>query len=183
MNLTRSLRTAALAGTGVFCLAAAAPAWSATARECYNDYRAAHKAGTAPGSYSEYKTAHCTDAAAPAAAAAPATEAPKPETAKTEPSATGTSAPADTAATDEGSKSPRKEKKTAAPVAYSGEAVFPSSISSKYSSLSAGKGRWSTCLDQYRANKASGKNGDLVWVGRTKSKSYWSVCNSHLLNK
>jgi hypothetical protein len=49
------------------------------------------------------------------------------------------------------------------PVA-TGNAVFPSSISSKYLSESAGKARRETCLDQYRANKANNANGGLKWI-------------------
>src|SRR5262249_48814410 len=35
-----------------------------------------------------------------------------------------------------------------------GNAVFPTAVSPKYSSESAGKARMHTCLDQYNANKA-----------------------------
>jgi hypothetical protein len=49
------------------------------------------------------------------------------------------------------------------PVA-TGNAVFPSSISSKYLSESAGKARRETCLDQCRANKANNANGGLKWI-------------------
>src|SRR5262249_15048493 len=36
-----------------------------------------------------------------------------------------------------------------------GNAVFPTAVSPKYSSESAGKARMHTCLDQYNANKAT----------------------------
>ena len=35
-----------------------------------------------------------------------------------------------------------------------------------------------TCLDQYRANKASGGNGDLKWI--EKGGGYYSQCNKRL---
>jgi hypothetical protein len=35
-----------------------------------------------------------------------------------------------------------------------------------------------TCLDQYRANKARGGNGDLKWI--EKGGGYYSQCNKHL---
>src|SRR5271169_2004689 len=41
-----------------------------------------------------------------------------------------------------------------APVA-TGNAVFPSAVSSKYAKDAAGKARMETCLDQYKANKTS----------------------------
>jgi hypothetical protein len=63
------------------------------------------------------------------------------------------------------------------PVA-TGNAVFPSSISSKYSSESAGKARRETCLDQYRANKANNANGGLKWI--EKGGGYYSECNKRL---
>jgi hypothetical protein len=61
---------------------------------------------------------------------------------------------------------------------YGASAVFPSAISPKYSSESAGKARLHTCLDQYKANKASNGNGGLVWI--TKGGGYYSECNKRL---
>ncbi|MBV9971604.1 MAG: hypothetical protein JO228_16600 [Xanthobacteraceae bacterium] len=60
----------------------------------------------------------------------------------------------------------------------SGGAVFPSSVSSKYSSESAGKARMHTCLDQYNANKASNGNAGLHWI--QKGGGYYSQCNAKL---
>ena len=57
-------------------------------------------------------------------------------------------------------------------------AVFPSAISPKYSKESAGKARMHTCLDQYKANKASNGNGGLVWI--TRGGGYYSECNKRL---
>jgi hypothetical protein len=59
-----------------------------------------------------------------------------------------------------------------------GNTVFPSAVSSKYSSDSAGKARMLTCRDQYEANKASNANGGLRWI--QKGGGYYSVCNKHL---
>lgn len=67
---------------------------------------------------------------------------------------------------------------TPAPPAATGTAVFPSAVSPKYSSEFAGKARMHTCLDQYRANKASGGNGDLKWI--EKGGGYYSQCNKRL---
>jgi hypothetical protein len=64
-----------------------------------------------------------------------------------------------------------------APVA-AGNAVFPSAVSAKYSSESAGKARFHTCLDQYRINKANGGNGSLKWI--EKGDGYYSECNKRL---
>ena len=59
-----------------------------------------------------------------------------------------------------------------------GNAVFPTTVSPKYSGESAGKARMQTCLDQYRANKANGGNGGLKWI--EKGGGYYSECNSTL---
>ena len=59
-----------------------------------------------------------------------------------------------------------------------GNAVFPTAISQKYSSESAGKARMHTCLDQYNANKATNANGGLKWI--QKGGGYYSECNKHL---
>ena len=66
---------------------------------------------------------------------------------------------------------------TAAPKA-AGSAVFPTAVSPKYSSETAGKARLHTCLDQYNANKASNANGGLRWV--QKGGGYYSECNKQL---
>jgi hypothetical protein len=58
--------------------------------------------------------------------------------------------------------------------ANASNAVFPSAVDSKYSKDSAGKARRETCLDQYRANKASNANGGL------KCGGYYSECTKKL---
>ena len=57
-------------------------------------------------------------------------------------------------------------------------AVFPSGIAPKYANESVGKARMHTCLDQYRANKASNGNGGLKWI--QKGGGYYSACNKRL---
>ena len=74
-------------------------------------------------------------------------------------------------------------KKEAAPPpaaapAATGNAVFPSAVDPKYSSLSAGKQRFKTCDDQYNANKATNANGGLKWI--QKGGGYYSECNKRL---
>jgi len=68
--------------------------------------------------------------------------------------------------------------KPAEPKVASGPAVFPAAISAKYSSEKPAKQRFHTCLDQYRANKATGNNGGLKWV--QKGGGYLSQCTKKL---
>jgi hypothetical protein len=68
--------------------------------------------------------------------------------------------------------------RTAATPAAPGNAVFPSAISSKYSNESPGRARMHTCLDQYKANKASSANGGLRWIQR--GGGYYSECTKQL---
>jgi hypothetical protein len=88
-------------------------------------------------------------------------------------------APAPTAATPP-KPAPAAAAKPAAPAAPAagGAAVFPSAVSSKYSSESAGKARMHTCLDQYNANKAGTGNAGLHWI--QKGGGYYSQCNTKL---
>jgi hypothetical protein len=122
-------------------------------QECSAKYKAAKDAGTLNGmKWNDFRKAQCgtgaTAAPAPAAAQVPA---------------------------------PTTTRPTAAPKpasAATGNAVFPSAVSSKYSSESAGKARMHTCLDQYNANKANNANGGLKWI--EKGGGYYSECNKHL---
>ncbi len=68
--------------------------------------------------------------------------------------------------------------KTATTTSKAGGAVFPSSVSSKYSSELAGKARMHTCLDQYNANKSGNGNAGLHWI--QKGGGYYSQCNAKL---
>ena len=74
-------------------------------------------------------------------------------------------------------KNPPAKPEAQAPQAK-GNAVFPTAVSPTYSKESAGKARMHTCLDQYKANKATGGNGGLVWI--QKGGGYYSECNKRL---
>ena len=132
-------------------------AYALSMKECSAKYQEAKKAGTLNGvKWNDFRKAEC----GAEAAAAPE---PAPAPAATPPAATSTAKPA--------------APPVAAPVA-TGNAVFPSAISPKYSSESAGKARKETCLDQYKANKANNANGGLKWI--EKGGGYYSECNKHL---
>jgi hypothetical protein len=126
-----------------------APASALSMKACNEEWNGMKTAGTVGDKkYADFRKECLARPAAPAAAA-PAAPAPAPTTAA----------------------------KPAAPAA-AGAAVFPSSVSSKYSSESAGKARMHTCLDQYNANKASSGNGGLHWI--QKGGGYYSQCNTKL---
>ncbi|GAN93557.1 hypothetical protein Gbth_025_022 [Gluconobacter thailandicus F149-1 = NBRC 100600] len=168
-RLLSRLSLAAVLAAGL----ATVPAHAMTAKECHAAFQSAKKGGTLNGqSYKAFKAANCgtetpdaaSAAAAPAAATAPTT---------TVPVTTGKANPPDSSVA--GTKAPIASK--SAPVT-SGNVVFPSAVSSQYSSLSAGKARMKTCVAQYNANKANGGNGNLKWI--QKGGGYWSQCNSRL---
>lgn len=96
--------------------------------------------------------------------------------AATAPSAAPAQQPAATASPPPEPK--KKKAATAAAPAPSGPAVFPSAVDPKYSTLSAGKARMKTCLDQYHANKGTNANGGLRWI--EKGDGYYSECNKRL---
>jgi hypothetical protein len=122
-------------------------------QECSAKYKAAKDAGTLKGmKWNDFRKAQC---------GAEVTAAPAPAAAQSTPTTTA--------------------KPTSAPMpapAATSNAVFPSSVSSKYSGESAGKARMETCLDQYRANKANNANGGLKWI--EKGGGYYSECNKRL---
>jgi hypothetical protein len=138
-----------------------------TMQECSTKYKAAQTAGSLKGmKWNDFRKAECGSDASAAPASTPAavtrpTTAPSPAPAK--PAAATTARPAATT--------------VPAPSAI-GNAVFPSAVSPKYSSESAGKARMHTCLDQYNANKTHNANGGLVWI--KKGGGYYSECNKHL---
>jgi hypothetical protein len=137
-------------------------------KQCSEKYKAAKAANTLGGqNWNQfYKQCEAQLKGTPAPTAAPAA-APAPA-----PVPAPTPAPAPAAA-------PKKEKASPypAPVA-TGPVVFPKAIDPKYASLSAGKGREKTCLDQYHANKTTNSNGGLKWI--EKGGGYYSQCNKHL---
>ena len=139
---------AALAGAMI--VTAGQPVEALTMKECSAKYQAAKTAGTLGGqNWRDFRKAQC---GADATAASPAATPAAPPTAAPPPAA-------------------------AAPKA-TGNAVFPTAVSPKYSSESAGKARMHTCLDQYNANKATNANGGLKWI--QKGGGYYSECNKQL---
>jgi hypothetical protein len=138
-------------------LVVTSPAGALTSKECSAKYQAAKSAGTLAGkTWNDFRKTECA-ANAPAATTEPATKPaattePAKETAPTKPAATTAVAPSN--------------------------AVFPTAVSSKYSSEKAGRARMHTCLDQYNANKATNANGGLKWI--VKGGGYYSECNKHL---
>jgi hypothetical protein len=124
-------------------------------RECSAKYKAAKDAGTLNGmKWNDFRKAQCGSEATAAPAPAPTLAQPTPTT-TARPSAAPMPAPVAT-----------------------GNAMFPSGISPKYSGESAGKARMHTCLDQYNANKATNANGGLKWIER--GGGYYSACNKRL---
>jgi len=145
---------------GIAIASVPAQAKNKTVKECEAEWKAAEAAKTTGGKKRADFIAACRQEEAPAAAAAPA--APPP------PAAAPAPAPKPAA---------RKTTPAPAPVA-TGNAVFPSAVSSKYSKESAGKARMHTCLDQYNENKANNANGGLKWI--QKGGGYYSECNKRL---
>jgi hypothetical protein len=141
-------------------MACSAPAHALTMQECSTKYKAAESAGTLKGlKWNDFRKAECgTDATAAPAPSTAKAAAPAPATTGLAPSAAKAAAPATSAA--------------------AGAAAFPSAVSPKYSAESAGKARMLTCLDQYKANKASNDNGSLKWI--QKGGGYYSECNQRL---
>ena len=107
-----------------------------------------------------------------------------------EPAPAAPAAPAATTGTPPASQPPAAKPSTAprtatpapapstTPAAKPGEPVFPTAVSPKYSSESAGRARMHTCLDQYNANKATSGNAGLNWI--EKGGGYYSECNKRL---
>ncbi|HEX4149832.1 MAG TPA: hypothetical protein VHY20_12625 [Pirellulales bacterium] len=155
MKVQAKFLLCAVAITGYAAFAAVSPAQALSMSECSAKYKAAKADGSLNGQkWSDFRKAQCgaeaaaTPAAAPAAAPAPA-------------------APPKTAAAP-----------AAAPPMAMGNAVFPSAVDPKYSKESAGKARMHTCVDQYKANKASNGNGGMKWI--MKGGGYYSECNKKL---
>lgn len=151
------MKTCLLIASGIFLAAiatASVPAHAKTAKECAAQWKEMKAANQTTGMKRRDFIKQCTSGEAAPAAGTPPPEKP----AKTE------TKPAPTPA-------------TAAPAA-SGNVVFPSAVSAKYSSESQGRARMHTCRDQYEANKAGGGNGGLKWI--QKGGGYYSECNKHL---
>ncbi len=141
-------------------LAHGGAAGAVTSKECSAKYQAAKQAGTLGGAnYKSFRAQNCASGAPEAAGTTPTTNAST--TPPTSPNAVVS-----------------KPSAAAAPSGPTGPATFPSAIDSKYSKETAGKARLHTCLDQYKANKASGGNGGLRWV--QKGGGYYSACSKKL---
>lgn len=125
------------------------PAQALTMKECSAKYQAAQQAGTLQGmKWNDFRKAECS------------------------PNASATSTPSAPATSSKPTAAARATR------AATGNAVFPTAVSPKYSSESAGKARMHTCLDQYNANKGSNANGGLNWI--QKGGGYYSECNKRL---
>ena len=146
----------------------AGPAMALSAKECSTKYQAAKQAGTLGSmKWSDFRKAECG-----APQDTPTTSVPNPLA----PGATNaTASPGPSTTTAKPVPAPR----SASPAASS-SAVFPRAVDPKYASLSPGKARQKTCLDQYNANKASGSAGNsgLNWI--QKGGGYYSECNKRL---
>ena len=133
------------------------PAGALTSKECSVKYQAAKSAGTLAGkTWNDFRKTECAAASAPAAATETQN---KPAPAA---NATKDAAPA----------------KPSAKTATTSNAVFPTAVAPKYAKESAGKARMHTCLDQYRANKATNASGGLKWI--MKGGGYYGECNKRL---
>jgi hypothetical protein len=132
----------------------------------------------------EAAPAESTDSA-PASDDAATTEAPAPAA---EPDSDATAAepkpPEAPAETPAASETPEPEPKPALPEAAAeppAGPVFPTAISSAYAKDGPEIARKKTCLEQFKANKATGGNAGLRWI--QKGGGYFSLCDQHLKGK
>jgi hypothetical protein len=129
--------------------AGATPASAMSMKDCGALYRAAEAEGTLGGqSWNGFRKSRCADTAA----------APAPATVNAGPSSAAPQTPP--------------------PDAGSTSAVFPTAIAPAYAKETPRKARFKTCVDQYRANKATGGNAGLKWV--EKNGGYYSQCTRRL---
>ena len=153
----------AIAMSGLAALAMTSQANALTAQECSAKYQAAKTAGTlGDQKWNDFRKAQCgADAtAAPTAPRLPPLRLRPPSRRKPP------------------GKIRKEAKEAAAPAAPSGPAVYPNAVDSKYSKETAGKARMHTCVDQYKANKATNANGGLKWI--QKGGGYYSECTKKL---
>ena len=192
--MLRSNVSAALAIAVGCALAFAVPANALGLKECSDKYSAAKTAGTAgKTTFTEFMKSDCgADAkpvAAPAAGAAPVAAAPAKSAEPTraekrraakeaKAAAAPAAAPAAPAAPAAAAPAPKAPAPAPAAAAAPSTAVFPAVIGDAHKDKAAAKGRMATCLDQYRANKATNGNGGLRWI--QKGGGYYSECNKRL---
>jgi hypothetical protein len=154
MTVQAKFLVCAVAMSSLAAFAAVSPAQALSSHDCSVKYQAAKAAGTLNGQkYADFRKAECGAEATATPAAAPSAAAPAAEAPK------------------------RAAAPAAAPVSV-GNAVFPSAIDPKYAQETAGKARLHTCVEQYKANKATNGNGGLKWI--QKGGGYYSECNKHL---
>ncbi len=146
--MSRQLKLICASAVLAFAVSATGPAMALTMKECSAKYKAAQKAGTLKGM--KWNDFRKAECGA-TAAAAPA----KPETMAKRPAASSKMSPM-----------------------HASSAVFPKAVSAKYAKETPGKARMHTCLDQYKANKATNANGGLKWI--QKGGGYYSECNKRL---
>jgi hypothetical protein len=157
MTLQARSLVCAIAMSGFAAFMAVSPAHALSMSECSAKYKEAKTAGTLNGQkWNDFRKAECGADATATPAAAPG--APPPAA--------------------EAKPAPAPKPMAAAPAAPTGNAVFPSAVDPKYAKESAGKARMHTCVDQYKANKATGGNGGLKWI--MKGGGYYSECNKKL---
>jgi hypothetical protein len=140
----------------------------------------AAEATAAPAAAPPAPAAVATPAPAPAPVAAAPPPAPAPVAAATEapPVAAPVTPPAITPPPANPNKQPAAEPRGPAMAAAPSTAVFPSAISSAYAGEKPDIARRKTCLDQFKANKATNANGGLKWI--QKVGGYWKECDKHL---
>jgi hypothetical protein len=203
MSTLRSVFTATTGALALGCVFAlsAGTASALGLKDCSDKFSAAKAAGKAGNkTFADFMKSDCGDDAKPAATPAQATTPAKPSapaatvapvkpaaaaattaTPVTPPAATPpamTRAEKRKAAKDARAAAAPATTTTAAVPAVAGSAVFPAKVSDTYASKKPSKARMSTCLDQYRANKASNGNGGLKWI--QKGGGYYSQCNKKL---
>jgi hypothetical protein len=173
MSVRVSKTAAAILFGAVAMVALGANAASADSvmKQCADKWNAAKEAGTTGGlKYLEFSSKCRAELKAAPAAAAPAAPA------ATAPAAAAPTAPA--AAPPAAAAQPTRRAAAPAAPASTGPAVFPTAVSPTYSKETPGKAIMHSCLDQYKANKATGANGGLKWI--QKGGGYYSECNKKL---
>ena len=168
--LTRIAGAAAAASFSLMlALASPAVAQQNIMKDCGAEYQAAKAANTLAGKdwnayLTECRVRHAAQPTAQPAAQTPAhTPAPHAAQPAAQPATSAKAAPAPAAKTAPGDAGP---------------AVFPRAVDPKYAKEPQSKQHMKTCVDQYKANKASNANGGMRWIER--GGGYWSECSKRL---
>lgn len=169
--LFSKLTAASVLLAGVALIGSPAAAQQAVMKECGEKWQAAKAANkTGDQTWPQFLSKCRADAAKAGekpAAATPAVATPAKPAAPSKPAVSASPA------------APAKPATSAVGTAAAGAFVFPRAINAKYASEKPGQQRMKTCLDQYNANKASGKgNGGKNWI--EKGGGYYSECNKRL---